>query len=109
MYTTLSKNISDKITEDRIAKRENPYAFKDENAVRRVSDRHDEPTVLRSNFIRDADKITHCPYFARYQDKTQVFSLYKNDDLTRRSLHVQLVSRIARTIGKALNFFIKMP
>lgn len=103
MYTTLSKNISEKITEDRIAKRENPYAFKDENAVRRVGDRHDEPTVLRSNFIRDADKITHCPYFARYQDKTQVFSLYKNDDLTRRSLHVQLVSRIARTIGKALN------
>ena len=44
----------------------------------------------------------NCPYFSRYVDKTQVFSLFKNDDLTRRSLHVQLVSRIARTIGKAL-------
>jgi dGTPase len=32
-----------------------------------------------------------------------VFSLIKNDDITRRSLHVQLVSRIARTIGGALN------
>jgi dGTPase len=32
-----------------------------------------------------------------------VFSFYKNDDITRRGLHVQLVSRISRTIGKALN------
>jgi dGTPase len=45
----------------------------------------------------------HCPFYNRYSDKTQVFSLYKNDDITRRSLHVQLVSRIARTIGAALH------
>ena len=32
-----------------------------------------------------------------------MFSFYKNDDITRRGLHVQLVSRIARTIGKALS------
>ena len=32
-----------------------------------------------------------------------MFSLTKNDDITRRGLHVQLVSRIARTIGRALN------
>ncbi|HBK01730.1 MAG TPA: phosphohydrolase [Clostridiales bacterium] len=102
-YTTLNKQIAEKIADDRIAKRENPYAFKDENAIRRVKNEHDHATVLRSNFIRDADKIINCPYFARYQDKTQVFSLYKNDDLTRRGLHVQLVSRISRTIGKALN------
>ena len=49
------------------------------------------------------DKIMHCPYYNRYADKTQVFSLMKNDDITRRSLHVQLVSRIARTIGRALH------
>lgn len=53
--------------------------------------------------MRDSDKIIHCPYFSRYADKTQVFSLYKNDDLTRRFLHVQFVSRIARTIGSALH------
>ena len=45
----------------------------------------------------------HSPYFSRYADKTQVYSLFKNDDMTRRSLHVQLVSRIARSIGKALH------
>ncbi len=55
-----------------------------------------------SPFLRDIDKIMRCPYFNRYADKTQVYSLFKNDDMTRRSLHVQLVSRISRTIGKAL-------
>ena len=78
-------------------------AFDDGEAVRRRDNPHDAGNVLRSNFIRDIDKIINCPYFNRYTDKTQVFSLYKNDDVTRRSLHVQLVSRIARTIGKALN------
>lgn len=56
----------------------------------------------RNPFLNDIDKILHCPYFSRYADKTQVYSLFKNDDMTRRSLHVQLVSRIARTIGGAL-------
>ena len=49
------------------------------------------------------DKIIYSPYYNRYTDKTQVFSFYKNDDITRRALHVQLVSRIARTIGSVLN------
>jgi dGTPase len=46
--------------------------------------------------------VLHSPYYNRLSDKTQVFSLFKNDDLTRRSLHVQLVSRIARSIGAVL-------
>ncbi len=77
-------------------------AFSDEKAQRRDNS-HDQATVLRSAFIRDAEKILHCPFYNRYADKTQVFSFYKNDDITRRALHVQLVSRIARTIGRALN------
>ena len=32
----------------------------------------------------------------------QVFSFYKNDDITRRALHVQLVARISKIIGYAL-------
>ena len=40
--------------------------------------------------------------YNRYADKTQVFSLYKNDDISRRAQHVQLVSRIARNIGSLL-------
>lgn len=76
--------------------------FNEENVLRRDMT-HDLPTLIRPPFIRDIDKIMHCPYYNRYADKTQVFSFYKNDDITRRALHVQLVSRIARTLGKALN------
>ncbi|MBP5610130.1 MAG: HD domain-containing protein [Clostridia bacterium] len=78
------------------------YATKDADAVRRRDVLSDRPNVWRTPFIRDVDKILHCPFYNRYADKTQVFSFYRNDDLTRRSLHVQLVSRIARTIGRAL-------
>ncbi|MDE6690631.1 MAG: HD domain-containing protein, partial [Clostridia bacterium] len=73
------------------------------DVVRRVDNPHDSGSVWRTAFIRDIDKIMNCPYYNRYADKTQVFSFYKNDDITRRGLHVQLVSRIARTIGGALN------
>ncbi len=77
-------------------------SFPDASAIRRHS--NDRPTpVWRPKFAKDIDRILYSPYYNRYTDKTQVFSLVKNDDITRRSLHVQLVSRIARTIGRALN------
>lgn len=101
-YKYLSKEIESKITEDR----KNgcvPFTAFDESRVIRRNPEYDKATVLRTAFIRDIDKIIHCPYYNRYADKTQVFSFYKNDDITRRGLHVQLVSRIARTIGKALS------
>ena len=56
----------------------------------------------RSSFTRDTDRIIHSPAYARYIDKTQVFSLFQNDNITHRVLHVQLVSKIARQIGRAL-------
>ena len=77
--------------------------FDDRNALRRTAEDSSRFTIWRPNFAHDIDRIIHCPYYNRYSDKTQVFSLVKNDDITRRSLHVQLVSRIARTIGGALN------
>ena len=77
--------------------------FDDKNTVRRHSVPKDEATVWRPAFVHDIDKILHCPYYNRYADKTQAFSFFRNDDISRRSLHVQLVSRIARTIGEALN------
>lgn len=107
-YENLSTDIESKILSDKKSGKINPFAFKDENATRRNTATHDCPSVLRSNFIRDADKILNCPFYNRYSDKTQVFSLNKNDDITRRSLHVQLVSRIARTIGKALNLNVEL-
>ena len=44
----------------------------------------------------------HVPYYNRYSDKTQVFSFYRNDDISRRAFHVQLVARIARNICRML-------
>ena len=78
------------------------------NATRRKSIASDSASIWRPPFVHDIDKILHCPFYNRYTDKTQVFSLIKNDDITRRSLHVQLVSRIARTIGAALGLNLNL-
>lgn len=100
-YERLSDELSERIKTDRENHAMLHTAFPEENVIRRDNSR-DKANILRTAFIRDIDKIMHCPYYNRYADKTQVFSFYKNDDITRRGLHVQLVSRIARTIGKAL-------
>ncbi len=100
-YEKLSDQVSAQIKSDRENHIAQTAAFDEANVIRRDSSR-DKANMIRTAFIRDIDKIMHCPYYNRYADKTQVFSFYKNDDITRRGLHVQLVSRIARTIGKAL-------
>jgi len=56
----------------------------------------------RQNFAVDVDRILNSMAYTRYIDKTQVFYLVKNDHITHRMLHVQLVSRVARTIGRFL-------
>ena len=57
---------------------------------------------IRPTFFRDIDRIIHSLAYTRYIDKTQVFPFTKNDHITHRVLHVQLVSKIARTIGRSL-------
>lgn len=101
-YHNLSEELQARITEDRKNHMVNPYAFQDEDVLRRNME-HDKANLWRPAFVRDVEKIMHIPYYNRYADKTQVFSLYKNDDISRRSQHVQLVSRIARNIGRLLN------
>lgn len=67
--------------------------------------RHNEKFTrdeYRQAFSADADRILNSLAFTRYIDKTQVFSLINNDHLTHRVIHVQLVSRVARTIGRYL-------
>ena len=102
-YETLSKALEERMRTEREENSFARVAFDESKAIRRRSNPHDDATVWRTAFIRDTDKILNCPYYNRYSDKTQVFSLYKNDDISHRSLHVQLVSRIARTIGRALH------
>ena len=104
-YEKLSDEVTQKILSDRENGTSLQIARSEDDVLRRYDNPRDKATVLRTAFIHDIDKIMHCPYYNRYTDKTQVFSFYKNDDITRRALHVQLVSRIARTIGKALDSF----
>ena len=75
------------------------YACKSEQGILLKEDKED----IRPIFFRDIDRIIHSLGYTRYIDKTQVFSFTKNDHITHRVLHVQLVSKIARTIGRSLN------
>ena len=63
----------------------------------------DDDIDMRPMFMRDADRIINSLSYTRYIDKTQVFSKKNNDHITKRIIHVTLVSKIARTIGRALN------
>ena len=77
-------------------------AVRNSDAVRRTPDERME-SGYRQSFSVDVDRILHSLAYARYIDKTQVFYLVKNDHITHRVLHVQLVSKIARTIGRFLS------
>lgn len=100
-YIRLSDELQERIRKDREQGQKNPYACLNDKVIRRDPDR-DRENLWRPSYVRDIEKIMHSPYYNRYTDKTQVFSFYRNDDITRRSLHVQLVSRIARNIGSIL-------
>lgn len=79
-----------------------PYACKSSDAIRMKKETWKNEFNVRNDFSRDADRILHSTAYTRYMDKTQVFSLFNNDLITHRGLHVQFVSKIARTIGRAL-------
>jgi dGTPase len=78
-----------------------PYATRSSQAIRRrFEERINEGH--RQNFAVDADRILHSRAYTRYIDKTQVFYLVDHEHISHRVLHVQLVSKIARTIGRYL-------
>ncbi len=90
-----------KALDDGEAARLAPGAARSTDAVRRL----EEPRLrhgYRQAFSVDVDRILHSHAYTRYIDKTQVFYLIENDHITHRVLHVQLVSKIARTIGRFL-------
>ncbi len=76
-----------------------PVATLSRKAIRRR--REDQlDTGYRQAFSIDTDRILHSLSYTRYIDKTQVFYLIRNDHIAHRVLHVQLLSKIARTIGR---------
>ncbi len=78
-----------------------PWACLSNHAIRRKNENEIEQGH-RQSFSVDTDRILHSLAYSRYIDKTQVFYLIRNDHITHRVLHVQLVSKIARTIGRLL-------
>ncbi|MEG0368294.1 MAG: HD domain-containing protein, partial [Coprobacillus sp.] len=58
---------------------------------------------IRWPFEKDIDRVLYSKSYSRYVDKTQALSFFSNVHITKRSLHVQWVSRIARQIGRGLN------
>lgn len=58
---------------------------------------------VRTAYQRDTDKIVHSKAFRRLMHKTQVFLQPEGDHYRTRMTHTLEVTRIARTIAKALN------
>ena len=89
------------VLDEQEAGRLSALATLNKDAIRRAAEAHGD-TDYRQGFSIDGDRILHAHSYARYIDKTQVFYLIKNDHITHRVLHVQLVSKIARTVGRFL-------
>ena len=83
-------------------RRLNPLAaFADQSTGRPMGDKLREVDV-RTCYQRDTDRIVHCKAFRRLMHKTQVFLSPEGDHYRTRMTHTIEVSRIARTITRAL-------
>ena len=58
---------------------------------------------IRTCFQRDVDRITHSKAFRRLKHKTQVFLQPEGDHYRTRLTHTLEVTRLARTVARALN------
>jgi len=99
------EEIFEQIKQDFLTQEESlsQYACKSKDAILLKKDDRLRENESRTAFSKDTDRIIHSMNYTRYIDKTQVYSFIENDHITHRVLHVQLVSKIARTIGKILN------
>ena len=81
-----------------------PYACKTANYIKMkdIVKPHDEFDI-RWTFEEDIDRILYSKAYRRYVDKTQALSFFQSAHISKRAIHVQWVSRIARQIGRGLN------
>ena len=77
-------------------------AFSNESKGRNRAEVESELDV-RTCYQRDTDRIVHCKAFRRLMHKTQVFLQPEGDHYRTRMTHTIEVSRIGRTIARALN------
>ena len=76
------------------------YACRAEQSKGRA--RQEEECSVRTCFQRDVDRIVYSKAFRRLKHKTQVFLQPEGDHYRTRMTHTLEVSRIARTIARAL-------
>ena len=62
----------------------------------------EEEDAIRTCFQRDVDRITHSKSFRRLKHKTQVFLQPEGDHYRTRLTHTLEVTRLARTVARAL-------
>ncbi len=62
----------------------------------------EEPCPIRTCFQRDVDRVTHSKAFRRLKHKTQVFLQPEGDHYRTRLTHTLEVTRLARTVARAL-------
>jgi dGTPase len=77
-----------------------PFAARSIHAHR---ERKEEPTLVRTEFQRDRDRIIHSKAFRRLKHKTQVFVAPAGDHFVTRLTHTLEVTQVARTIARGLN------
>lgn len=77
-----------------------PYGVLSENSLGRAAP--EEECRIRTCFQRDIDRITHSKSFRRLKHKTQVFLQPEGDHYRTRLTHTLEVSRLARTVARAL-------
>ena len=61
-----------------------------------------ESDHVRTEYMRDRDRILHSKAFRRLKDKTQVFLSPQGDHYRTRLVHTLEVSQLSRTVAKAL-------
>ena len=77
-----------------------PYGVLAENTRGRLAP--EEECSIRTCFQRDVDRITHSKSFRRLKHKTQVFLRPEGDHYRTRLTHTLEVTRLARTVARAL-------
>ncbi len=74
-----------------------------QSAMTKGRARAEEECEIRTAFQRDVDRIVYSKAFRRLKHKTQVFLQPEGDHYRTRMTHTLEVSRIARTIARALS------
>ena len=77
-----------------------PYGVRAAETRGRITE--EKECEIRTCFQRDVDRITHCKSFRRLKHKTQVFLQPEGDHYRTRLTHTLEVSRLARTVSRAL-------